>query len=36
MGLVSQALNECEAEVDFVLIQTSFLFIRKIMLKNTS
>ena len=35
VGLVSQPLHEREAEVDLVLIQTSFLFFMEIiMLKN--
>ena len=29
-------LRECEAEVDLALIQTSFLFLRKLCLKNNS
>ena len=36
VGLVSKPLSKCEVEVDFVVIQISFLFIRKIRLKNTS
>ena len=33
---MSQPLSVCEAEVDLVLIQTSFLFLWKLCLKNTS
>ena len=36
MGLVFKPLSKCEVDVDFVVIQTSFLFLRKIRLKNTS
>ena len=36
VGLVSQRLGEREAEVDLVFIQTSFLFLWKLCLKNTS
>ena len=34
MNLVFQPLSEREAEVDLVLIQTSFLFLWKLCLKN--
>ena len=34
--IVSQLLSECKAEVDLVLIQTSFLFLWKLCLKDTS
>ena len=32
VGLVSLPLSECEAEVELVLIQTSFLFLWKLCL----
>ena len=35
MSLVPKPLNESEADIDLVLIQTSFLFLWKTMLKNT-
>ena len=33
---LSQPLNECEAEIDLVLIQTSLFFLWKLCLKNAS
>ena len=36
VGLVSSLLSEWEAEVDLVLIQTSFLLLWELSLKNTS
>ena len=36
VGLVSFPLSEHEAEVDLALIQTSFLFLTKLCLKNYS
>ena len=36
LGVPTQPLSEREAEVDLVLIKSSFLFSRKLCLKNTS
>ena len=36
VGVPTQPLSEREAEVDLVLIKSSFLFSRKLCLKNTS